>query len=204
MSRNAKIILLVVGGLFVVCCGLAVAAALIVPFAAERFVESTNISEDPEQAADAGQEIVNYDLPPGYIEEGSFGLFGMNMVFIASESGSDMFMMLMQFPAGIPIDEADMRQQMQDAMAQQGRDRAAVDFQVISTEQGEVNGEPATFSTFEGTDDNGNVVRQLMGTFTANNGSSAMLMIMGNADSWDQTAVNQFLASIRDDAGVGR
>lgn len=203
MSRNVKIILGVVGCLFVICCGLAVAAALFIPIASERFAEGA-VSSNPEEAAEAGQGIVDYELPPGYAEEGSFGLFGVNMVVIVAEDSRDMAIVLMQLPAGLPIDEEDMRQQMQDALMQQGQDRANVDFQVVKTEQGVVNGEEAVFTTLEGTDENGNVVRQLTGVFTANNGAGAMLMIMGNGGSWDETAVNQFLGSIRDDAGVGR
>ncbi|MEM7111486.1 MAG: hypothetical protein AAF614_03585 [Chloroflexota bacterium] len=203
MSRNVKIVLAVLGGLFVLCCCLAVAAAVIIPVASERFLEGS-ISENPEEAAEAGQGIVDYELPAGYAEEASFGLFGMNMVIIASEGAADMVIMLMQLPAGLPMDEAQMREQMQDALIQQGRDRANVDFEIVKTEQGVVNGEPTVFTTLEGTDANGERVRQLTSVFTAKNGSGAMLMIMGNGDRWDETAVNQFLASIRDDAGVGR
>ena len=74
----------------------------------------------------------------------------------------------------------------------------------FATEQAVINGKPAVLTTLEGTDENGQTMRQIFGIFEAKNGSGAMVMVMGDEAGWDETAVNQFLASIRDDAGTGR
>jgi hypothetical protein len=202
MSRNTKIVLVVLGGLLAVCCMITVGFFLIVPAFVSRV--TTDSVVEGGAAADVGQEIVNYELPSGYKEEGGVQLLGMKMVFITPEGGGDQFMALMQFPAGIPLNDEDMRKQMQDAIGQQAGRRGNVAFSVVSTEQAVINGQPAVLTTLEGTDENGGTVRQVFGVFEAKNGSGAMLMVMGDAASWDETAVNQFLASIRDDAGTGR
>lgn len=204
MSRNAKIVLGIVGGLFAFCCCITVGAALLIPVAVQRVAES-GVAEGIADGVDASETIVDYELPDGYSEQGNFSVFGLvKMVIIAPDNNQEMFIMLMQLPAGLPLDEETMRQQMEQTLIQQGWQQGSIDFEVVSTEQGEVNGESAVFTTLEGTDTNGAAVRQLTGIFTANDGGSAMVMIAGSVDGWDETAVNQFLASIRDDAGVGR
>ncbi|MCA9996881.1 MAG: hypothetical protein KDE56_14080 [Anaerolineales bacterium] len=203
MSRNTKIVLIVLGVLLATCCIITVAFMVIIPMFVTR-VASDSVVEGGE-AADVGQEIVNYDLPPGYKEEGGVQLLGMRMVFIVPESGSNGQMMaLMQFPSGIPLNDDEMRQQMQEAIGQQVGQQGNVAFTVVATEQVVINGQPAVLTTLEGADENGQTVRQIFGIFEAKNGSGAMVMVMGDVAGWDETAVNQFLASIRDDAGTGR
>ena len=202
MSRNTKIVLIVLGVLLATCCIITVAFMVIIPMFVTRVASDSVVEGDA--AADVGQEIVDYELPSGYKEEGGVQILGMRMVFIVPEGGSGQMMALMQFPSGIPINDEDMRQQMQDAIGQQAGRRGNVAFAVVATEQAVINGKPAVLTTLEGTDENGQTVRQIFGIFEAKNGSGAMVMVMGDEAGWDETAVNQFLASIRDDAGTGR
>ena len=230
MSRNTKIVLIVLGVLLATCCIITVAFMVIIPMFVTRVASDSVVEGDA--AADVGQEIVDYELPSGYKEEGGVQILGMRMVFIVPEGGSGQMMALMQFPSGIPINDEDMRQQMQDAIGQQAGRQGNVAFaearhdilglgplQVLvcglafggiavamgfATEQAVINGKPAVLTTLEGTDENGQTMRQIFGIFEAKNGSGAMVMVMGDEAGWDETAVNQFLASIRDDAGTGR
>ena len=202
MSRNTKIVLIVLGVLLATCCIFTVAFMVIIPMFVTRVASDSVVEGDA--AADVGQEIVDYELPSGYKEEGGVQILGMRMVFIVPEGGSGQMMALMQFPSGIPINDEDMRQQMQDAIGQQAGRRGNVAFAVVATEQAVINGKPAVLTTLEGTDENGQTMRQIFGIFEAKNGSGAMVMVMGDEAGWDETAVNQFLASIRDDAGTGR
>ena len=197
-----KIVLIVLGVLLATCCIITVAFMVIIPMFVTRVASDSVVEGDA--AADVGQEIVDYELPSGYKEEGGVQILGMRMVFIVPEGGSGQMMALMQFPSGIPINDEDMRQQMQDAIGQQAGRQGNVAFAVVATEQAVINGKPAVLTTLEGTDENGQTVRQIFGIFEAKNGSGAMVMVMGDEAGWDETAVNQFLASIRDDAGTGR
>lgn len=199
MSRNTKIVLLVVGGLLALCCMVTVAVLVIVPMFVASVAGDAVVEEG--EAGDVGQEIVDYELPPGYKEEGGMQVLGMKMVFITPEGGGDEQMIaLMQLPAGIPLDEETMRQQMQEAVGQQAGKQGNVPFTVMATEEAVINGKPAVLTTMEGADENGNSMRQVFGIFEAKNGGGAMVMVMGNVESWNETAVNQFLTSIRDDA----
>jgi hypothetical protein len=47
-------------------------------------------------------------------------------------------------------------------------------------------------TTFEGTDDNGFVMRQVLTTFPGKDGT-ALLMIMGPAQTWDKEEIDQLL-----------
>lgn len=116
MSRTTKIVLGIVGALLAVCCLGLVAAALLLPQAAERFAEN-NFTDDPERVAEVGQEIVDYELPAGMEEEGAMGFMGMKMVFFTAGERDDTVVMLMQFPEAMQMNEADMQQQMEDAFA---------------------------------------------------------------------------------------
>jgi hypothetical protein len=49
---------------------------------------------------------------------------------------------------------------------------------------------------FEGSDESGDVMRQLITTFPGK-GGTAMLMIMGTPQSWDQEELDTFIESIQ-------
>jgi hypothetical protein len=49
---------------------------------------------------------------------------------------------------------------------------------------------------YEGTDNSGDSIRELITVFPGK-GGTAMLMIMGSPDHWDQEEIDAFLGSIR-------
>jgi hypothetical protein len=59
-----------------------------------------------------------------------------------------------------------------------------------------IRDQSTTLSIYEGTDNNGNMVRQAFTSFTGENGI-VMFMAAGDTESFDQAAVDQFLESIR-------
>ena len=59
-----------------------------------------------------------------------------------------------------------------------------------------LRGEEVEVTTYEGTDESGVVIRQLITSFPGKDGT-AMLMIMGPAEGWDQAAIDDFIKSIR-------
>lgn len=195
MSRELKIALSVVGGLIVACCLILGVLALVMPRVAEQFME-TAFTEDSEQAADVARSILDYDLPEGYSEEAAMSFAGMKMVVIApADKQNGMAFVLMKFPSAMQMGEADMQRQMEEAFSQQ---TGQGDFQmnVVDTDEVVINGDMVTLTIAEGTDSSGESMRQVMGTFSANDGSPATLMIMGSATEWDADAYNQFFNSL--------
>lgn len=191
MSRNTKIVVGIIAGILGVCCIIAIVAALVLPRMFETFAESV---DDPAAAADVAESIVDYDLPSGYEEQGAMNLFGFRMAFITGSDENSMIM-LAEFPAGLAGDEEQMQQQMRDAFANQ-TGAQNVDLEYVGSEDVTINGAEATLGTYEGTDGQGNSVRQIIGVFETKSGSPGMLMIFGNQDNWDEGGISRFLDSL--------
>ncbi len=196
MSKGVKIALVVVAILLVLCC----LGGLGFYFISQRVV-SQAITDDPTKAATLGHEIVDYNLPDGYRELGGMNALVFKMVFIgsASKTSDSRFIVLMQIPAGTNMDQAEMQRQITQAMQQQGQGRN-MQTHVVGTQTATIKGQPVTLTISEGTvtegSDAGTVFRQVIGVFPGKDGT-AMLMAMGQKDTWDQATLDNFLASIR-------
>lgn len=197
MSTTTKVILgiLAVLGL---CCIVSVIAVVAGGAWLGSQVEQ-GVIEDPEEAAAAGQAIVNYELPSGYREEGAMNLMGlMEMVFItrgSTDTDTDMVIFLARFsiPGLSESDTDEMKEQMQQGMTG-GGSSGGVTFTEVDSRQITINGDPTTLTISEGESD-GQTVRQAAAGFVSD-GKPAMVMIMGPAESWDDDAVEEFLASM--------
>lgn len=193
MSRNMKIVLGIVGGI-VVCCSLAIIVAIVaLPRFASNFAEESFI-EDAEEAAQIGQSIVNYELPSGYVEEGGMSFFGIDMVFAASTDVGGVIM-LMSFPDSLAGNEAEMQSQMEQTfLRQSGRQDMHLVYK--GEEEVTINGETATLTIYEGTDERGVDVRQVTGIFQTKNEVPGMLMVFAPSDSWEDQGFDDFFASM--------
>jgi hypothetical protein len=191
MSRNTKIVVGIIAGILGVCCLIAIVAALVLPRVFENFAENV---DDPAAAAEVAGEIVDYDLPSGYDEQGAMNFLGFRMAFFTGPAEQSMIM-LAEFPASLAGDEEQMQQQMRDAFASQtGAQNANLEF--VGSEDVIINGQEIALGTYEGTDDQGNTVRQILGVFETKSGSPGMLMIFGRQDNWDENGINRFLDSL--------
>ena len=195
MSRTTKIVIGIVAGLLILCClgiGLAV---LLLPRAVQNFAEN-NITDDPERAAEVGQSIVEYELPPGMQEEGAMGFAGMKMVFITAGQRDDAMVMLMQFPEIMQASEEEMRRQMEDSLAQQ-RGQRQLNMEVVSEDEVVINDQNTVLTTLEGTDENGTSIRQITGVFESKAGGPAMLMAISPIATWEEANIDEFIESLR-------
>ncbi len=191
MSRNTKIVVGIIGGILGVCCLIAIVAALVLPRMFQNFAEGI---EDPAEAAEVAESIVDYDLPSGFEEQGAMNFLGFRMAFISGRDDQTMIM-LAEFPASLAGDEEQMQQQMRDAFANRtGSQNVSLEF--VGSEDVTINGSETTLGTYEGTDGQGNNVRQIIGVFETKSGSPGMLMIFGNQDNWDEGGISRFLDSL--------
>ncbi|VAW38728.1 hypothetical protein MNBD_CHLOROFLEXI01-3145 [hydrothermal vent metagenome] len=191
MSRNTKIVVGIIAGIVGVCCLIGIAAVLILPRMASNFAESI---DDPVAAAEVANSIVDYDLPSGYEEQGAVNLFGFRMAFITGRNEQSVIM-LAEFPATLAGDEEQMQQQMQEAFANQSGGQN-VNLEFVGNEQITINGADATLATYEGSDNEGNRLRQIIGVFETKDGSPGMLMIVGGQDGWDEDGISRFIDSL--------
>ena len=108
-----------------------------------------------------------------------------------------MVFMLMRFPEALIGDEVEMRQQMQDIFAQQSGTTTGGEFESVGTETVVINDRETVFTVFEGTDESGQTVRQVIGPIETQDGGVGMLMAFGPAEEWDQETFRAFVRSFR-------
>ncbi len=194
MSRGVKITLIVVAVVLVVCCLGAIVASLIVGrFAGQAF------TTDPNRARQVGHEIADYTLPAGYSEQAGMNMAGIRMVVIAqhaqTQSADEMAIIMMQFPASLNLSPEEMERQIGQQMERQFQ-RGNEQMQVVGTQPATIKGQTVTLTVSEGTGSSGVTHRQVTGVFPGKDGT-AMLMAFGAKDTWNQQALDNFLASIR-------
>lgn len=193
MSRNMKIVLIVIAAITGICCLLLAVAAAFVPRMMSSFAENAFV-EDPEAAAEVGESIVDYQLPPGYQEEMAMNIVGTRMVVIAPTNRTGVVIMLMQLPGIAQLDPGQMQQQMEEAFSQQTGEQN-FSMQTVATEEVTINGQATTLTRREGTNEQGEQFRQVTIPFQGKSGA-AMMMIMGEPGAWDEEAVDRFITSM--------
>lgn len=189
MSRNAKIALIVLGTLVVICLGVCGAGYFF-------FQQFGSQVANPDNAHRIGTEIADYTLPQGYVEQGGVDLLVYKMVFITSQGGNSrdsMVIMLMNTNAGGAANRDEMERQMQQSFQQQFN-RNGGTTRVVGTEQVTIRGQETTLTIAES--DASRPVKQVVGTFDGKNGL-VILMVIGDKANWNDTLVKDFIASIQ-------
>jgi hypothetical protein len=153
---------------------------------------------DPQAASEAAHAIADYELPAGYEEKIAMDFFVYTMVMMGPEasttpsSAARPMIMLAQFQ--VATNQQQMEEQMRRSFEQQSGWRG-LKMKVVDVKKMTLRGKEVDVTTFEGTDDNGFVMRQVLATFPGKDGT-ALLMIMGPAQTWDKDEIDQFVESI--------
>ena len=184
------------GAALLFCCGTVLVAGLVFWQAGKKIQEG--VTADPEAAAEAARKIIDYDLPEGYQEQMAMEIVFYSFVVIAPENSEGIsngpIFMLAQFQSGM-VNQEQMEQQLRQSLEQQAGNRGS-SMELVKMEEQTIRGEQTQVATYEGTDENGNVLRQVITSFPGKDGT-AMLMIMGPAELWDQELIDDFIESIR-------
>ena len=153
---------------------------------------------DPESASKAAHAIAEYELPEGYEEKFAMDFLVYSMVMMGPESAvtpsssARPMIMLAQFQ--VATNQQQLEEQMRRSFEQQSG-RRGLKMEIVDVEKMTIRGKEVDVTTFEGTDDNGFVMRQVIATFPGKDGT-AFLMIMGPAQTWDKEEIDQFIESI--------
>jgi hypothetical protein len=154
---------------------------------------------DPQGAAEAAHAIADYELPAGYQEQVAMDFFAYTMVMIGPESDpspnstAGPMIMLAQFT--MPTNPQQMQEQMRRSFEQQSG-RPGLQMEVVEVKKMTIRGAEVDVTILEGTDDKGFVLRELITTFPGKQGT-ALLMIIGPAQYWDEDEIDQFIESIQ-------
>jgi hypothetical protein len=191
-SNNNKWIWIGLGAAVLLCCCAVIVAGLVFRQVGKKVQEG--VKTDPASASKAAHEIADYTLPDGYQEQMTMDILFYSFVMIAPESSAagEPLIMLAQFQAG--ADDKQMEEQIRQSFEQQSG-RRGMTMELKEIKKMMIRGEERQVAIYEGTDQSGVSMRQLIATFPGKNGT-AMLMIMGSPLGWDDDKINQFIESI--------
>ncbi len=195
-KNNNKWIWIVLGSAPLFCLCAVGVVVLIFMRIGQQFREG--MKTDPQGASEAAHAIADYELPEGYEEKVAMDFFAYTMVMMGPRSSTTPasaarpMIMLAQFQ--VPTDQQQMEEQMRRSFEQQSGWRG-LKMKVVEVRQMTIRGEEVDVTTFEGTDERGFVLRQIITTFPGKDGT-ALLMIMGAAQTWDEAEIDQFIESI--------
>jgi len=191
-NNNNKWIWIGLGGAVLLCCCALLVAGLVFRQIGRKVQEG--VKTDPESASKAAHEIADYTLPRGYQEQVAMDILFYSFVMIGPEGNTTVkpIIMLAQFQAG--VDQQQMEEQIRQSFEQQSG-RRGLTMELREVKKVTIRGEETEVVIYEGTDQNGYAMRQLVTTFPGKDGT-AMLMIMGTPTYWDQDEIDQFIESI--------
>lgn len=189
-SNRNKIILIVLAVLAVLCLAACLVGYLIFRSVGQQVSQS--VEQDPAAVEDRAGEIADFTLPAGFASESSFSIMGMEMAIYNNPSNNHM-LALLQMPMQMPLTDETMDQMSGQMQSQTGRRLENV--QVIDDYETTIRGADARVFIYEG-DSEGETYRQMVVVFEGKSGT-AMLTVMGRADTWDQSVYDALIASIQ-------
>ena len=200
MNKNSKIIIGIIAGVLALCICICVGGWIALKLSGKALQE-VMIKDSPEEAAAAAKNIIDYEPPSGYQEESAFNMGFMQMVTIADSVPEDRnnarpIILITSMPSDIEVDEEEVRLRIQLSMREsagnQGYEMELVDEQEIT-----IRDQQVSLLIYEGTDDTGNAMRQVVSGLFKGKNSLIMLFIGGSEANWNQEEIDSFIASIK-------
>jgi hypothetical protein len=175
MERSTRVILGIAAIILFLCC----VAGLGFTLLGTRLMGKAIIT-DPDRIALVGSDIAEYDIPQGFRAAFASNVSGFKLIALGPTKDSTHFTMIliMQFPAPVSANREEVERQMRQALTQQ-TGMGSASLSVVD----------------EGTTSDGIHIRQITGIFDGKQGP-VLLMIIGEAESWNEEMVRTFLASI--------
>jgi len=200
MSKNTKVILGIIAGVIALCICICVGGWLALK-ASGKVLQETMVQDTPEEAAAAAKEIIDYELPSGYQEEMAMNMGFMQMVTITDSQSTDTenarpVIMIASMSSDIEADEEELRLQIQLSM-EKSSNRQGYDMELVGEQEVTIKGEQVNLMTYEGVDEKGNSMKQIVSGLFDGKNSQVMLFIMGQDSNWNQEEIDAFIASIK-------
>ncbi len=183
-NRN-KLILAGVLGLIVLCFATCAAGY----FVFQRSILNT-FKIDPAQAKDLARQITDYDLPVGYQEAMGSSTFGITMATLSDKNADNMIWLVQTQANRLPDAESFLSSGMKYEQNNPITWKSA-DVKVFT-----IRGEKSSITQYDGTAKDGKQYHSWAGKFKAK-GGSGLLVIVGPDETWDETAAEAFIRSMR-------
>lgn len=199
LDRNAKIGLGIIAGIIIGCLCIVIGGSVSTYFLLEAFADHS-FMDDPEKASAAAQEILDYTLPDGYREQAVMDFWVVKMAILSedikeSATYSSPVIMLMQIPVYAGLTEDEMREQMKQGMAR-NLQQQSMNLQLVDTRLVRLRDQDVSLFYYQGTDQQGNPIRQVVSSAFRGKNGMVMIMILGNEDGWRQENIDAFFTSI--------
>ncbi len=195
MSRNTKIVLLIVSSLLLTCACVCLAGILLVPRMVSSTMSGLATPENREsQAKKVGAQIADYVVPPGYAEEMGMDLFFEKIVMLGptNQRGPVIMMLQMNVPTA---SREQLEEQMRQAFANQYSGAGL--YEPAGEHTVTLKGQPMTLAVSESSSDSSTyAMRQAQGVFQGK-GGIVMVMVTGKVEEWNWKPIDDFLTSIR-------
>ena len=190
-SNKTLWIVLIILAVVVICCILATIGGFAFMGTGLNFFANEMFTEDPVEVHQIASDIMDYDLPPGYEEQMAMNMFGLGDMVILVNDDRGQVIAFLQFKAGIPMDEEQVRHQMQSSIQRQGETQMTYVGEWPAT----IRGQEVMVQEYEGISEEGIPMRELITVFEGKAGN-IFLMIMGADSTWDQSEIENFMESI--------
>jgi hypothetical protein len=189
MNKTIKILVVLLGGLLALCLLLSIAGWL--AYRNVGRVLSQTIDPDRAQVTTVSDGIAFYTLPSNFGEGQAVQLPSLSMVTFTAVDGRT-HIYLMQTSKSLPIDRAELEQQMSLAS---GTDQWN-ELTVIERNPCQIRGKDATLVISEGVGHEGTLYRSASAVFDGN-GGTALVNVSGPTANWDQAMVDSFIESLQ-------
>lgn len=198
MNQTTKTVLIILGSLLVLCaCGAAILMGTGL-WGFGKFIEfaDNSTTEDPQEVAQIASGIASFDAPAGFSKQYGMKIADFSMVQYMTGS-EDTFIFVTQFPAGTSINPDEMMRQIRDNSRSPNSPWSNTDTTLIEQKPVTIRGQETTLSLSEGKSESGELYRMVNAKFQGKGEGPSLLMIVGPADAWDPTMVEDFIASIQ-------
>lgn len=176
-------------GVLVLCFGIGIGGFIYI-----RGRASTAVSTDRTTIEQVASGIAGYRLPAGYEPIMSINLNTLKMAIFGHDTNNSMIS-LMALPAN--ASEADVESAIAQVVEKQTKSSvSAVNWTKNETKIVTVGNQSYSVKLSEGTDSKGNPMRRISGVLPAQD-HSVGLFVMGATKTWDQAALDGFLASLK-------
>jgi hypothetical protein len=191
MNNTTKIILGIAAGAVVLC--LCVVAGGFLFLRTTGSILSNAVETDPDETVKVSGSIAEYTVPGDFKTAYTTSIADFSLVAYTGEDEHS-HIYFFQLPAGVHMDQAEIEKQLQQAAGSQKSDWN-VGSEVVDQVPATICGQETTLVVSEGVNHEGQAFRQVTGVFQGR-GGQAMVVFERPVDQWDQTEVDEFIASI--------
>ena len=196
-AKKNRIILWLVIGAVVLCLG-----TCLVGWLGLNYGSKLMAVEEPAKVSAMADEVLDFTLPSGYSPQMAMNLVVMKMMIFTKGTSADTsfqsgpMIMIASIATGSSGNTESFRTQMQTSMGQ-AASRNGMTITLVDTGSISVHGQTVILYVFEGTDEQGGRIREVVSDIFQGKNGSVMIMIMGDPNHWNQVELNRFLESIK-------